>query len=58
LVQAEEHISDALKGVAREGEEITAHHVRLALTALEELVGRTYTEDLLGRIFSQFCIGK
>jgi tRNA modification GTPase len=38
--------------------EIISGEVRLALTALEEIVGRTYTEDILGRIFSKFCIGK
>jgi len=32
--------------------------IREALTALDELVGKTYTEDILGRIFSKFCIGK
>lgn len=32
--------------------------VREALNALDEIVGRTYTEDILGRIFSKFCIGK
>lgn len=29
-----------------------------ALAALDEIVGKTYTEDILGRIFSKFCIGK
>lgn len=38
--------------------EIISGEVRLALTALEEIVGKTYTEDILGRIFSKFCIGK
>jgi tRNA modification GTPase len=32
--------------------------VREALNALDEIVGKTYTEDILGRIFSTFCIGK
>ncbi len=58
LVRAEEHISDALKKAGTIGDEIIAHHIRLALVALEELVGKTYTDDLLGRIFSKFCIGK
>lgn len=38
--------------------EIVAEEVRIALRALEELVGKTTTEDILGRIFSKFCIGK
>lgn len=38
--------------------EIVATDVRAALAALEEVIGKTYTEDILGRIFSKFCIGK
>jgi tRNA modification GTPase len=37
---------------------ILAADIREALSALDEIVGRTYTEDILGRIFSKFCIGK
>jgi tRNA modification GTPase len=37
---------------------ILATDVREALTALDEIVGKTYTEDILGRIFSKFCVGK
>jgi tRNA modification GTPase len=32
--------------------------IREALHALDEIVGKTYTEDILGRIFSKFCVGK
>jgi len=32
--------------------------IREALFALDEIVGKTYTEDILGRIFSKFCVGK
>lgn len=32
--------------------------LREALSALDEIVGKTHTEDILGRIFSKFCIGK
>lgn len=32
--------------------------IREALNALDEIVGKTYTEDILGRIFSKFCVGK
>ncbi len=38
--------------------EIASAEVRIALGALEELVGKTIPEDILGRIFSRFCIGK
>jgi tRNA modification GTPase len=38
--------------------ELISADLREALRALDELVGRTYTEDILGRIFSKFCIGK
>jgi tRNA modification GTPase len=38
--------------------ELVASELRIALNAMEELVGKTYTEDILGRIFSKFCIGK
>lgn len=53
--------------LARFGDEVAAKNralpilvadVREALAALDEIVGRTYTEDILGRIFSTFCIGK
>ena len=37
---------------------ILATDIREALVALDEIVGRTYTEDILGRIFSKFCVGK
>jgi tRNA modification GTPase len=32
--------------------------LRLAVSAIGEIVGKTTTEDLLDLIFSQFCIGK
>ncbi len=38
--------------------EIISSEIRIALTALNEIIGKTYTEDILGRIFSKFCIGK
>ena len=43
---------------AHHPEEIIAEDIRHALSELEEIVGKTYTEDILGRIFSKFCIGK
>jgi len=38
--------------------EIISAEVRIGLAALDEIIGRTYTEDILGRIFSKFCVGK
>ena len=38
--------------------EIISSELRIALNALEEIIGKTYTEDILGKIFSKFCIGK
>ncbi len=38
--------------------EIISADLRRALSALEEIIGKTHTEDILGRIFSKFCIGK
>lgn len=38
--------------------EIISLDLRAALEALNEIIGKTYTEDILGRIFSRFCIGK
>lgn len=38
--------------------ELIAADLRLAVTAIGEVVGETTTEDLLDRIFSTFCLGK
>lgn len=44
---------------ARHGQaELLAEDVRLAVLALERLVGRIDVEDVLDRIFAGFCIGK
>lgn len=43
---------------ARQGEELVAAELRLALDALGQVVGAVYTDDVLDRIFSRFCIGK
>lgn len=59
LRQAKERLDEALAAL-RNGlpGEVVSAEIRLSLKALEELVGKTYTEDILGRIFSKFCIGK
>ncbi len=38
--------------------EIRAEMVRMAVRALERLIGKVDVEDLLDRIFGEFCIGK
>jgi tRNA modification GTPase len=38
--------------------ELVALDLRLAVSAVGEIVGKTATEDLLDTIFSHFCIGK
>jgi tRNA modification GTPase len=38
--------------------ELVAMDLRIAVSAVGEIVGQTSTEDLLDSIFSQFCIGK
>lgn len=38
--------------------ELVAMDLRIAASAIGEIVGKTTTEDLLDSIFSQFCIGK
>jgi len=38
--------------------EVVAGHLREALDALGELVGRITPDDVLGRVFATFCIGK
>ncbi len=42
----------------REGEELIAAEVRLALDELGKVSGAVTTDDVLDRIFSRFCIGK
>ncbi len=37
---------------------LAAHHVRLATTALDELLGAVDIEEVLGRVFASFCVGK
>lgn len=60
LERAKSALSACLEGLKTESVplSIVAADIKQALTALDEIVGRTYTEDILGRIFSKFCIGK
>ncbi len=59
LIKADEALSRAIE-IIKDSKplELCSAELRLALTALEEIIGKTWTEDLLGKIFSKFCIGK
>lgn len=60
LRRAEEALSSFIE-TSRSGQapfSILSADIREALSALDEIVGKTFTEDILGRIFSKFCIGK
>ena len=37
---------------------LVAHHVRLAVLALDEVIGGVDIEEVLDRVFSRFCVGK
>ncbi len=43
---------------SREGEELVAAELRMALDDLSAVIGEVHSEDILGEIFSRFCIGK
>lgn len=59
LTRAREAALRATEGLRKEqGLELVAMELRLAVSAIGEIVGKTTTEDLLDLIFSQFCIGK
>lgn len=59
LVDGFEHLARARKFVSSESElEIAAEEVRLALVAMDAVVGRIDVEDVLGEVFATFCLGK
>lgn len=62
LADAIEHVGRAAESVARAGdrhpEELVVADIRLALDALESVVGRRTPDDVLHEIFAAFCIGK
>lgn len=39
-------------------DELVAAELRIAIDALGDIAGVTYTDDILDRVFSKFCIGK
>ena len=59
LLRCMESMLEVQEGLQVERElELIAMDLRLALSALGEVVGETTTENLLDAIFSQFCLGK
>jgi tRNA modification GTPase len=60
LERASQSLGSFVDGVRTNGSPVTilTADIKDALGALDEIVGKTYTEDILGRIFSKFCIGK
>jgi tRNA modification GTPase len=60
LSRAKESLESFIEGIRSGGVPITilTTDIKETLHALDEIVGKTYTEDILGRIFSKFCIGK
>jgi tRNA modification GTPase len=37
---------------------LAAHHLRAAVSALDELIGLVHPDEVLGRVFERFCVGK
>jgi tRNA modification GTPase len=59
LHEAARALEEADGQLAPSGEAVlAAHHVRRAVTALEELIGAVDVETVLGRIFEKYCVGK
>ena len=60
LTTAQTALGKAIAALPRAGDmpELIATEIRVALTALEGILGHIGVEDLLGEIFSSFCIGK
>lgn len=54
-------LASAVKIMGSEGdadEAVAASHLRSALDAIGEIIGRSYSNELLDNIFRRFCIGK
>jgi tRNA modification GTPase len=37
---------------------LSAHHVKDAVAALDEMIGLVHPDEVLGRVFERFCVGK
>jgi tRNA modification GTPase len=59
LTRAAAGLDAALPELVRGGDPVlAAHHLRDAVSALEELIGLVHPDEVLGRVFSRFCVGK
>jgi len=60
MQQALVALSDAIDKITQQDyiAELVAADIRLAINALDSLIGAVDVEDVLGDIFSSFCIGK
>jgi tRNA modification GTPase len=59
LARAADELAAAMPHLSPRGDPVlAAHHVRLAVSALDELIGVVGTEEVFDRIFSRFCVGK
>jgi tRNA modification GTPase len=59
LGRAAAALAEAWPHLRRGGEAVlVAHHVHLALAALDELIGVVHPDEVLGRVFERFCVGK
>lgn len=59
LLKSCEYLVNAKKLVETDGgNELISIEIRGALSALEEIIGKTTNVDILNNIFSKFCIGK
>jgi tRNA modification GTPase len=59
LERAREAVLQTCSGLeSQQTLELVAFELRVALSALGEVVGKTSIDDLLDSIFSQFCLGK
>jgi tRNA modification GTPase len=59
LRQAQKVIAEAAKSLDNKlSLEFVAQDIRDALSCLDDILGRSFSEDLLDKIFSEFCIGK
>jgi tRNA modification GTPase len=57
--EAGESITEAISRAGNGGDAVLiAHHVRQAVSALDELIGVVDVEAVLSRVFATFCVGK
>jgi tRNA modification GTPase len=59
LARAAASLDSALPELGDGGDPVlAAHHLRDAVSALEELIGLVHPDEVLGRVFARFCVGK